>query len=28
MELLDSYSIRFAQDLATVADAPELKKFH
>jgi biotin carboxylase len=28
MELLDSYAIRFAQDLSTVANAPELKKFH
>jgi len=28
MELLNSYAIRFAQDLSTVADAPELKKFH
>jgi hypothetical protein len=28
MELLDSYAIRLAQEFSTVANAPELKKFH
>jgi hypothetical protein len=28
MELLDNYAERFATDLSTSADAPEVKKFH
>jgi biotin carboxylase len=28
LELLDSYAVRFAQDLSTVANDQELKKFH
>lgn len=28
MELLDDYAVRFSQEFSTVADAPELKKFH
>ncbi|WP_332910900.1 hypothetical protein [Algoriphagus boritolerans] len=28
LDLLDSYAERFARDLSTSADAPELKKFH
>jgi biotin carboxylase len=28
MELLDSYAIRLAQEFSTVANTPELKKFH